>query len=461
MASVALTAPAGVLEVIGRLQKAGFEAWCVGGGVRDALLSQMKGENHRPAREWDIATSARPDEVKKVFRRTIPVGVEHGTVGIFDSDNVMYEVTTFRKDVKTDGRHAVVEFGASLDDDLARRDFTINAIAYNPETGELRDPFDGRTDLKRGVVRAVGVAEDRMREDRLRALRGIRFASRFRFHIEPGTWIAIKHSAPHMGRLSAERVKQELEKTMQQVEKPSTALEWWRESGALKALVPSIADAPRERFRAMDLLQLPLNDDNGGNDGNSRIGLPGAKGTVLNRLAMLFFGGVALEVAAATKALKFSNLDSAWIVAMAAARAGIGAEIDGVLEKGPAEAAQIRRWVAQVGRTRTDAFCEMNGALHLARRSAPDATTGAVAPDAGLAERLAEFRRAAVEIAFRDPIEIADLAIDGEDLRAAGVPAGPEMGRVLKTLLERVIEDPALNTVASLTAVAKTFATSR
>ncbi len=136
--------------------------------------------------------------MQKLFRRTIPVGVEFGTVGVLDRNKVMHEVTTFRKDVKTDGRHAVVEFGASLDDDLARRDFTINAIAFDPASGELRDPFDGQTDLKRGIVRAVGVAIDRMTEDRLRALRGIRFAARFRFHLEPGTWSAIKASAPHL-----------------------------------------------------------------------------------------------------------------------------------------------------------------------------------------------------------------------------------------------------------------------
>ena len=222
----ALNPPAEVLEIAARLRRAGHEAWCVGGAVRDALL----GHAHL---DWDLATSARPQEVQKVFKRTVPIGIEFGTVGVLDANNVMHEVTTFRKDVNTDGRHAVVEFGASLDDDLARRDFTINAMAYEPETGELRDPFDGRTDLKRGIVRAVGKAEARMREDRLRALRAIRFAARFHFHIEPATWSAIKASAPHLGRLSAERVKQELEKTMQQVEWPSVALEWWRECGAL------------------------------------------------------------------------------------------------------------------------------------------------------------------------------------------------------------------------------------
>src|SRR5207249_10536603 len=137
------------------------------------------------------------------------------------------------RDVKTDGRHAEVEFGASLDDDLARRDFTINAIAYSPRHNEVRDPFHGQVDIKNKIVRAVGDPEARMREDRLRALRGIRFAARFGFTIDPATFAAIERSAPHLGRLSAERIKQELEKTMEQAARPATALALWKRSGAL------------------------------------------------------------------------------------------------------------------------------------------------------------------------------------------------------------------------------------
>ncbi|MGH7647256.1 MAG: CCA tRNA nucleotidyltransferase [Gemmatimonadaceae bacterium] len=196
-----LAPPATVIEIARVLTAAGYETWCVGGAVRDALL----GEAHL---DWDLATAAKPAEVRRLFRRTVPVGIEFGTVGVLDPVNVMHEVTTFRRDVKTDGRHAEVEFGVSLDDDLARRDFTINAIAYDPLGTELRDPFDGRKDLEAGVVRAVGDPEARMREDRLRALRAIRFAARFGFEIEPHTWRAVVASAPFTTRLSRERVKQ-------------------------------------------------------------------------------------------------------------------------------------------------------------------------------------------------------------------------------------------------------------
>src|SRR6478672_9285649 len=182
--------------------RAGHESWFVGGAVRDALLGH-------PNLDWDLATAATPQQVQRLFRRTVPVGIEFGTVGVLDDKGVLHEVTTFRRDVKTDGRHAVVEFGASLDEDLARRDFTINAIAYSPKKDEIRDPYNGGQDLERKIIRAVGEPWERMREDRLRALRAIRFGARFGFEIDPKTWAAIIESAPQLGRLSAERVKQE------------------------------------------------------------------------------------------------------------------------------------------------------------------------------------------------------------------------------------------------------------
>src|SRR5918996_1093130 len=135
-----LSPPGPVLDIAKRLENAGFETWCVGGAVRDALLGHA-------GLDWDLATAATPQEVRKLFRRTVPVGIEHGTIGVLDAQGRMHEVTTFRRDVQTDGRHAVVEFGASLRDDLARRDFTINAIAYSPARETLHDPFAGRADL--------------------------------------------------------------------------------------------------------------------------------------------------------------------------------------------------------------------------------------------------------------------------------------------------------------------------
>jgi tRNA nucleotidyltransferase (CCA-adding enzyme) len=420
--------PAAVKEIVARLERAGFETWCVGGAVRDALLGH-------PHLDWDFATAATPAQVMGVFKRTVPVGIDFGTVGVFDSANTMHEVTTFRRDVKTDGRHAVVEFGASLDDDLARRDFTVNAIAYHPKTEETRDPYEGRLDLERGLIRAVGTATERMREDRLRALRGVRFASRFGFHIEPATWTAIRDSAAHMSRLSPERVKQELEKTMEQVERPSVALEWWREAGFLEVLVPSIAEAPTYRFAALDYLPRGAGD--------------AGKGATLSRLAMLFFGEKEEVAGGALKALRFSNADTAWIANLAGARAELGRAIDAAVKAGAPPAGDIRRWVARIGRMRTETFFSLNAAVWRALL--------AVEEDAELEARLDPLTRTAVEIAFRDPIEISDLAVDGEDLQKAGIPNGPRMGKALHALLERVIDDPAANTASTLIEIAKSL----
>jgi tRNA nucleotidyltransferase (CCA-adding enzyme) len=240
-----------VLDIAGRLEAAGFEAWCVGGAVRDALLGDQP-------LDWDLATTARPEQVQALFgrRRTIPVGIEFGTVAVLDAEGVPHEITTFRRDVQTDGRHAVVEFGASLDDDLARRDLTINAIAWRPATSELRDPFAGRADLRAGLIRAVGDPDERMREDRLRALRALRFAARYRFDIEPATLRAIEASAPFLGRLSAERVQQELVKTMEQVARPAGAFRLWRDTGAFASLIPMLAGVPDPVLDTLDLLPM-------------------------------------------------------------------------------------------------------------------------------------------------------------------------------------------------------------
>jgi len=281
-----LDPPEPVRRIATRLERAGFEAWCVGGAVRDALLGH-------PHLDWDLATSATPAQVRKLFRRTVPVGIQFGTVGVLDEHRTLHEVTTFRRDVQTDGRHAVVEFGASLDEDLARRDFTINAIAYSPSTGRLHDPFDGRSDLARGIVRAVGDPDARLREDRLRALRALRFAARFGFEIERDTWRAIVASAPHLGRLSPERVKQELEKTMEQVERPSTALRLWQASGALAVLVPALADISVLALETIDALPRPT--------------LPGRPQRKVNRLGALFAELAPKEAIESLRALRFYN----------------------------------------------------------------------------------------------------------------------------------------------------------
>jgi tRNA nucleotidyltransferase/poly(A) polymerase len=413
--------PQAIQRIAERLENAGFETWCVGGAVRDALLGH-------PHLDWDLATAATPDQVQRLFRRTVPVGIDFGTVGVLDESGVMHEVTTFRRDVDTDGRHAVVQFGASLDDDLARRDFTINAIAVSPKTGEIRDPFEGRLDLERRVVRAVGVPDQRMREDRLRALRAIRFAARLDFEIEANTWKAIVRSAPHLSRLSRERVKQEIEKTMEQARCPSRAFVLWRSSGALDALVPALASQPELAFTSVDHIPVP------GDTGRPER----TDARRLHRVLALFLGLPPARVRAALHDLRFSNTDVRAATRLAEHWTMLFAPMSAALcTASPPSDATIRRWAAATTRTQLAPFLRLAEARWAAMRAA-----GVGAPSA---EHVASAYRRALRIAYRDPIELADLAVDGEDLQRDGIARGPALGKILRALLEWVVEDPSRN----------------
>src|SRR5213592_993453 len=231
-----LPIPPEVLKIAQQLEQAGYETWCVGGAIRDNLLGL---ENH----DFDLTTSAPPAEVQKVFKRTVPVGIEHGTVAVLDATNQPHEVTTFRKDIETDGRHAVVEFGVSLMDDLARRDFTINAIAYHPIRHEWRDPFQGEADLGKKLIRSVGDPNWRFQEDYLRILRALRFSARFEFRIHARTLEAAKANAQGLGQLSAERVRDEWFKGLQTAVRPSKLVALWRDVGAGRIWLPEMRDA--------------------------------------------------------------------------------------------------------------------------------------------------------------------------------------------------------------------------
>jgi tRNA nucleotidyltransferase (CCA-adding enzyme) len=431
-----LIAPTNVKKIADTLEKAGYETWCVGGAIRDALLGH-------PDLDWDLATAAKPEEVRKLFKRTIPVGIDFGTVGVLDADNVMHEVTTFRKDVQTDGRHAVVEFGVSLDEDLARRDFTINAIAYSPKRDEIRDPYDGQKDIERKIIRAVGDPRERMAEDRLRALRAIRFAARFGFEIEPSTWDAIVESAPMMTRLSAERVKQEIEKTMEQVALPSAAFAKWRDSGAFETLVPTLSRITDNQLKPLDHLRRPL-----------LARRPARKST---RIAALFAAAPPDSVRKTLKDLRFSNSETEWIallvdrwheLAPSMTRELLTAEeryaADPWGERTPPSLV-IRGWAASVGRTRLAPLLRLADAFWWAAREA-----GEPAP---YKPTVAATYKRAINIAYKDAIEIADLSIDGTDLEKLGI-RGPAVGVTLRKLLEAVITNPSANNRTELVRLA-------
>ncbi|MDO8502359.1 MAG: hypothetical protein Q7S20_10995 [Gemmatimonadaceae bacterium] len=415
-----LSPPPAVLRIARTLEKAGYETWCVGGAVRDALLGH-------PHLDWDLATAAHPQQIRNLFPRTVPVGIAFGTIGVLDESGIMHEVTTFRRDVHTDGRHAEVEFGASLDEDLARRDYTINAIAYSPSRKLLSDPFGGQLDLEHKVVRSVGQPEERMREDRLRALRALRFAARFGFRIDTATWDAIVASAPLLGRLSAERVKQEIEKTFDQVRLPGEAFAKWQASGAFATLIPTLADITPMELATLDHLCMP--------------GPRGRPGRRMMRMIGLFSAAPAGSVLETLKALRFSNSDAAWISSIVSHWSSMEAEMRFAMTEATPSDAVLRRWAAMTGRTRLASVLRLADARWHAERNA-----GILAPSKA---HVASVYRRAIRIAYHDPIEIGDLAVNGRDLERIGI-TGPAVGETLRTLLETVINDPASNSRESL-----------
>lgn len=374
-----LRIPEEVVRIARRLEEAGYETWCVGGAIRDNLLGIENAD-------FDLATAAPPQVVRKLFRRTVPVGIEHGTVAVLDRRNQPHEVTTFRRDVVTDGRHAVVEFGASLEEDLARRDFTVNAIAYHPLRKEWRDPFGGRQDLEAGLLRAVGDPDRRFREDYLRILRLLRFAARFGFRIDPATWEAARRNAEGLRLLSAERVRDEWFKGLEGAVRPSELVRLWRDVGAVGIWLPELGEEVRDRvldrfgFRDPVLMTAYLSS---------------APAVTLERLRC--------SNAAIDRARRVGEYRGDW--------------------PDPSSDVGVRRWMSRVGSAVDDLL--------------------AIAAAEGRGEELAR----AVEAVRGSgaPLSVADLAVTGRDLMEAGVPEGPEVGRMLRRLLDRVLEDPSAN----------------
>ena len=431
-----LPVPPVVRRIAARLEDAGFETWTVGGAIRDALLGLP------PHGDWDLATAATPQQVRRIFRRTVPVGIEHGTVGVLD-DGVLLEVTTFRRDVKTTGRHAVVEFGASLEEDLARRDFTINAIAYHPRRDELRDPFGGQEDLRARRLRTVGDAQARFAEDYLRVLRALRFAGRFELEIESATWAAIEPALPGLPQLSGERVREELWKVMTSTPGPSRTLAMYASSGVLRVLYPELAetvglrardgdpaDAWTRAIRAVDLLP------------RTRpvlrvaallhpVGMPAARARDL-RGGLRFTGHPvpgARRAGEIMKRLRASNADTERVQRL------VQHQEDFFPPDAPASG--IRRWLRDVGPDLVSDLLRLRIALERA-----DAEIAGRAVGDDVIERVRAARRL---LATRPPLSIAQLAIGGAELKELGISPGPRYGEILRALLGEVIERPELN----------------
>ena len=372
--------PEQVKTILRILNEAGYEAYAVGGCVRDSLLGREPGD-------WDITTSARPEEVKACFRRTVDTGIAHGTVTVM-MGSTGYEITTYRIDgAYTDARHPEsVAFTTLLSEDLLRRDFTVNAMAYN-ETEGLVDLFNGREDLENKVIRAVGEPFERFSEDALRIMRCIRFSAQLDFTIDEATFRAAKTLADTLSKISKERIRDELVKTLMSDHPERTAL--FDDVGAMPWIFPDFQKRREERIAL--LKEMPCD-------------------RILRLCA--FLGGLDKEAALAVlKDLKFDNDTMNRTAAV----------LDFSSRTFSSDEKALRHLLAAFGPE------DIERLLCFTKNEA-------LLPDV---KRILDRG---------DCISLKTLAVTGRDLMEVGVKPGREMGRILETLLDKVLDEPGLNT---------------
>ena len=418
--------------IIRKLEENGFEAYAVGGCVRDLMLG-------REPKDFDITTSARPKEIKKVFRNTVDTGIQHGTVTVVLRGGA-YEVTTYRVDgIYEDGRHPKeVTFSESLKEDLARRDFTINAMAYHPRRG-IVDIFGGEKDLRMGVIRCVGDPSERFSEDALRVMRALRFAAQLGFSVEERTWEAVKSHASDLKKISIERVRDEMMKT---ISSPHPEL-WTRayEAGITAVFLPefdvcmkteqntpfhiySVGEHIVHSMQAIEpdpvlRLAMLLHDiakplvhykDSTGRDhfkGHAGAGAEKAE-EILRRLK--FDNETIRQV---TRLIRYHDL------------------------RPKRSDAEVRRAVAQIGPDLFEDYLKMQMADAMAKN--PEYNAGSI-------ERIRGTEKIYREIIARgDCLTVADLKINGQDLIDAGMKPGKNIGYILESALLAVLEEPSLN----------------
>jgi len=449
--------PAPVVDLCRRLRDAGHEAYLVGGGVRDMLMG-------RGVHDWDVATSARPEQVGRLFRRTIPTGIKHGTVTVMlrapsrdtpgaVGDDLPVEVTTYRGEgAYTDGRRPdEVRFVRTLEEDLARRDFTINAMAIDPVARALADPVGGEADLARGLLRAVGVAAERFGEDGLRVMRAVRFAAVLEVELEPQTEAAIAPALPVFRKVSAERVRDELLKLLD-APRPSVGLELMRRTGLLHEVLPELTPAvgmkqnryhPHDVYHhtlqvvdaapARDMLRLAalLHD----------VGKPPTCEANPERPGEFRFHGHVVGGAAMARKicerLRLANRDRDRVEALVRHH---------IFPMRGWSGAGLRRFLRRIGPDLLEDLFTLKEA-DLQGKADLDERLPRLRE---LLERLREQRRR------QPPMKTGDLALKGGRLmKELGLEPGPRVGELLRALLERVIDDPELNDEQRLLGLAR------
>ncbi len=438
-----------------RLREAGHRAWVVGGCVRDLLLDAGHG-GLEVRNDWDIATDARPEHVQQLFRRVIPTGIEHGTVTVLLGDTG-YEVTTLRGEVGySDGRRPdAVHFVDDIVADLARRDFTVNAIAYDPLDGALHDPFGGLEDLAARRLRAVGAASERFAEDGLRVLRAARFVATLEFDLDPDTASAIEPSLSSYRKVSAERIRDEWLKAMT-ARVPSRAFEVMREHGLLAVTAPELLESvgcEQNAFHAYDVWGHAMRCLDGCPPQPvlrmagllHDVGKPRSRAFSEESRDFTFYQHERIGAEMAEPLLlrlRFSNEERASIVALVRHHL--------VCYEPSWSDAAVRRWIRRVGPELLEQLYLLNAADVSAKGRDASADLAA----------LAELRRrVATVLAAGAALKVSDLEVDGRDLmQELGLAPGPLLGKILRALLEEVTDDPGKNQRDALLARARDLA---
>ena len=411
MEDIRINLPDDVRRIIKTIEDNGYEAYAVGGCVRDSILG-------RNPDDWDITTSARPEQIKSFFKKTIDTGIKHGTVTVM-MNHTGYEVTTYRIDGEyKDGRHPEsVEFSAKLVDDLKRRDFTINAMAYNESNGFV-DEFNGIEDLNNHVIRCVGNPIERFSEDALRMMRAIRFSAQLGFDIDSKTYAAIVELAPAIRQVSMERVQVELAKTI--MSDNPFYVKQYEQTGLLRENLSYMAEILSGKLvkNAMAMLKYA------------------PKSTVL-RYAAIFNMGEPDRVKAELKALKLDNYTVDTVTKL------VAYSKDTIEENEPA----VREAVHKYGKELLALMFENEEA----RINTKEEIVGISLSSQRL--HLNRIKKMYEDIISRgDCISVIDLDITGNDLMEYGL-SGVQIGKTLNELLHIVIENPKLNEKSTLLAM--------
>ena len=441
-----LTIASEVTFITDKLRAHGKRGWVVGGCVRDLLMG-------RPQADWDLATDALPQEVMRIFPRTIPTGIDHGTVTVMVG-KMPVELTTLRGEgAYTDGRHPdAVHFVRSLEEDLARRDFTVNAIAIDPVDRSIIDPFGGQKDLAARRLRAVGDARDRFSEDGLRVLRAARFVATLDFDLDPETFAAIEPTLDTFRKVSPERVRDEWVKTMK-APKPSRAFDVMLRGGILGITCPEIVlgvGMAQNRYHAYDVFTHAMECmDACKGDPILRIaallhdvGKPASRAMSDKTNDYTFYEHERIGAELADpicQRLRFSNDERARIVTLV--RHHLFHYTDEWSD------ATVRRWIRRVGKDRITDLYALNEAD--VRAKGKDAS-----PD--LAALAALREHAEKVLAAGAAMSTRDLKINGHDLMGElSKKPGPWLKEVLEALLEDVTNEPAMNEREALLARAR------